>query len=111
MAGLPRFRSDIDIVPIGDEQVVWDPVLERIHRLDAIGATLAPLLDGITSEGDLAADVAEVWSVSFEAASAAVRGLVEQLEAAGLLVGDDVKLNGDHDDHGTVRYLANPPVP
>ena len=111
MVDLPRFRSDIDVVSVGDEQIVWDPVLERIHRLDAIGATLAPFLDGATSEGELAADVAEVWSVALDVAAAAVRGLVEQLDAAGLLVANDVTPMEDQTELGSVRYLKNPPAP
>ena len=53
---------------------------------------LWPLLDGVTTAGELAADVADVFGIEPDVALADVRRFVDDMVALGLLVA--------HHEHG-----------
>ena len=106
----PARRHDLEVVDVGDEQIVWDPVRDRVHRLDPVGVLLWSFLDGETPIADLAADVADVWGIDVEQATQDLLDLVRRLDEAALLVGSKETLE-PLDRPVTEGYLSNPPVP
>ena len=83
---------DVAWVTVDDEVVALDPA-GRAHVITSTGALLWPLLDGVTSAAELAADVADVFSIDAAVALADVRQFVDEMVALRLVVAPD--------DHGT----------
>lgn len=107
----PCRRRDLDVVPVNDEHVIWDPVRERVHRLDAVASVLWEFLDGTASIDELAADVADVWDRTLSEATTAVLEMVDQLMIAGLLVDSPESTAPAWPNQSVETYLADPPVP
>lgn len=84
-AARPWTRADLEIVDVEGELVIWDPVAGRIHRLDQMAALVWPVLDGANSIDDIADDLADVFGRPRMETFAAIRTLIVDLEAAGLL--------------------------
>lgn len=102
----PQRRPDVESVDIDGELVLWDPFRRTVHRLDPVASVLWPFLDGNATIAELAADAAEVWGVSLEETTAAVRALVDQLDEVGLLGDAPPVAAGPNPDH-----LIDPPSP
>ena len=84
----PAPRTDLEVVDVGDERVVWDPQANRVYRLDAVAALIWPFLDGSATIGELAADVADVWGTNALQAAAALSSMVDEMDKASLLLTD-----------------------
>ncbi len=81
----PRIPRDVAWVELDGEIVVLDATTSHVHVLSQTAALLFPLLDGHVTLGELADDVAAVFSVTAEQALADVLRFCEDLRIAGLL--------------------------
>lgn len=104
----PCRRADVEAVDVDGELVLWDPVLEEVHRLDPLGSLLWPFLDGEASLSELAQDAADVWSVPVDDALSSLQALAEQLSGARLL---DGTLASDGAAGRDRSRLVDPPSP
>lgn len=107
----PVRRTDVEVVDVGDEQLIWDPNTDRVHRLDAVAALIWPFLDGTATLGELAADVADVWGISAEQAQEALSSMIDLLESAFLLASEDPLPQSLWPQTQRDGYLTDPPVP
>lgn len=107
----PVRRTDVEVVEVGDERVIWDPVGDRVHRLDAIAALIWPFLDGTATLAELAVDVSEVWGVSVGQAIEALSSMIDLLDEAFLLVSEAPLPRSLWPATELDGYLTDPPVP
>jgi hypothetical protein len=83
---VPRRVPDVVWVTVDDEIVVLD-ASGRAQVITSTGALLWPLLDGVATVGELAADVADVFGIEPELALADVCRFVDEMVAMALIVG------------------------
>jgi PqqD family protein of HPr-rel-A system len=83
----PRTRSDLTVVVLDGEAVIYDEGSGDVHHLNPTATIVFGMLDGTVTVDELSADVAAVFGLGEDEAAAHVRGLVDELEAAGLLDG------------------------
>lgn len=107
----PQRRADLDVVSVGAENVIWDPVRDRVHRLDPIASVLWQFMDGSASIDELAADVVDVWERQLDEATAAVVEMIAQLMHAGLLVDSSETTTPGWPARSVDTYLVDPPTP
>ena len=103
----PRRRDDIELVHLGDEQVIWDERRDTVFRLDPVSALLWQFFDGSASIEDLIADAMAAWDMSAGKANDGIAALVEQLDGAGLFVDSPMQVVSNEQS----AYLSNKPVP
>ncbi len=70
-----------------DEVLVYDPVVDRTHRLNASATRIWELCDGTRSLEDIARVLTEQFEVEFETALQDARAVLEQLKEEQLLTG------------------------
>lgn len=80
-----KVKPGLGDAELDGERVVWDPATGRLVRLDRIGSLIWGSFDGVTTTGELAADLADVFGVSLAAVRADVDGLVVRLLELGLV--------------------------
>jgi len=107
----PSTASTVETVNVDGELVLWDPVLQRVHRLDPIGSLLWPFLDGSTSLDELSADVADAWERPVGEVLPSIVELVHELDRFGLLEGTEEPIGEPPAAPARPRYLIDPPSP
>ena len=70
-----------------DEVLVYDPVVDRTHRLNVSATRIWELCDGTRSLEDIARVLTEQFEVEFETALQDARTVLEQLKEEQLLTG------------------------
>ncbi len=70
-----------------DEVLVYDPVVDRTHRLNVSATRIWELCDGTRSLEDIARVLTEQFEVEFETALQDARAVLEQLKGEQLLSG------------------------
>ncbi len=70
-----------------DEVLVYDPVVDRTHRLNVSATRIWELCDGTRSLEDIARVLTEQFEVEFETALQDARAVLEQLKEEQLLTG------------------------
>jgi hypothetical protein len=83
----PRLRPGVGSAFLDDEAVLLDPATGASHLLDRTAALVTRLLDGESTLGEIAFDIADVLGVERERVEADVVGLVRALGEQGLLEG------------------------
>lgn len=83
----PSRRSDLTVVVLDGEAVVYDDVVEDVHHLNPSATAVFQLLDGSATLDELADDIVAVFGLDRAGAMAQVRGLIDELATAGLLEG------------------------
>jgi PqqD family protein of HPr-rel-A system len=108
-AARPVVRADVVVQEIDNELVVYDPIAEDLHALNAAATLVWHCCDGDGTVEEIAADIADVFGEPPDEVAALVRTVVGQLGERGLLEG----ARHDIDSTGTtVRDpLAEPPSP
>ena len=99
--------APVEEAELDGEIVIYNPVDHRIHHLDARAAMVWQLLDGEATLGQLAADIAEVFSTPVETVTADLVALAEELHGEGLLVDSS---SGRLDPY-PADHLSDPPNP
>lgn len=84
-AQVPRKRSDLEVVDVAGQLVIWDPTADRVHRLDPIASLVWTHLDGNGTVAELAGDVADTFEQPLAVVVAALTDLFAGLRDAGLL--------------------------
>jgi len=75
---------------LDDEVLVYDPVVDRTHRLNVSATRIWELCDGTRSPEDIARVLTEQFEVEFETALQDARAVLEQLKEEQLLTGGSV---------------------
>lgn len=70
-----------------DEVLVYDPVVDRTHRLNSSASLIWELCDGTRSLEDIARALTVQFEVEFETALQDARAVLEQLKEEQLLSG------------------------
>ncbi len=70
-----------------DEVLVYDPVVDRTHRLNVSASRIWELCDGTRSLEEIARVLTEQFEVEFETALQDARAVLEQLKDEQLLTG------------------------
>ncbi len=70
-----------------EEVLVYDPVVDRTHRLNSSATLIWELCDGTRSLEDIARALTEQFEVEFEIALQDARTVLEQLREEQLLTG------------------------
>ena len=86
MAGLRKMNHLIQH-DMDDEVLVYDPVVDRTHRLNVSATRIWELCDGTRSLEDIARVLTEQFEVEFETALQDARTVLEQLKEEQLLTG------------------------
>jgi hypothetical protein len=73
-----------------DEVLVYDPVVDRTHRLNVSATRIWELCDGTRSLEDIARALTEQFEVEFETALQDARTVLEQFKEEQLLTGGPV---------------------
>ena len=72
---------------LDDEVLVYDPVVDRTHRLNTSATRIWDLCDGTRSLEDIARAITNQFEVEFETALVDARAVLEQLKEEQLLTG------------------------
>jgi hypothetical protein len=100
----------VEAVDVDGELVLWEPLGNRVHRLDRTASLLWPLLDGTATVGELSEDVADVFGIDATQAATDLEALLGSLAQLGLLDdGSDDHAGQPDEDPPTARYLVDPP--
>lgn len=101
------------MVPVAEEGVLLDESTGSLHALDSLATLIWRCFDGVASLGEIAVDVAEVFSVDESAALNDLLQLTSDLSGRGLLDGTDPVSTAPAptDDSVASGFLRNPPDP
>ena len=86
-ASRPKVRTDLDIVELDDELVLYDPARDEVHYLNATAALVFKLCDGSATVRELSTEIAEALQVPEKRVERQVRTLLKDLREVGLLAG------------------------
>jgi hypothetical protein len=81
----PKSRDELAVVEIGDELVVYDPIVDRVHHLNPSAALVFGLCDGTATMKETAGELAEVSGQPAEEIEQQVRKLVRGFRRSDLL--------------------------
>jgi PqqD family protein of HPr-rel-A system len=81
----PKVRSDLTVVELDGEAVVYDERSGDLHHLNPTAMVVFSQLDGTVSVRELAGEIAEVLGTSPEEIERQVVGVVSDFGEAGLL--------------------------
>jgi Coenzyme PQQ synthesis protein D (PqqD) len=83
----PRARTDLDVVEVEGEAVVYDPSARQAHYLNHSAALVFSLCDGETTIFDMADAIVDVYEMPFDEVDSQVRKLLRDLRQLGILEG------------------------
>ena len=83
----PRKMDHLIEHDMDEEVLVYDPVIDRTHRLNVSATLIWELCDGTRSLEDIARALTEQFEVEFETALQDARTVLEQLKEEQLLTG------------------------
>ena len=111
----PLGRDDVDTTLVDGEFVVAEESTGTVHRLNSTAGAVWSLCDGETSPEAMAQELGEIFGLEPAVIIDDIRQALDQLGAAGLLVGVDAALDRHHADPNEVlvadgsRMLVAPP--
>ena len=85
--GSPRKMDHLIQHHMDDEVLVYDPAVDRTHRLNVSATLIWQLCDGTRSLEDIARVLTEQFEVEFETALRDAGAVLEQLKEEQLLTG------------------------
>lgn len=86
-ASRPKVRTDLDIVELDDELVLYDPARDEVHYLNATAGLVFRLCDGSATVRELSTEIAEALGAPEKRVERQVRTLLKDLREVGLLEG------------------------
>lgn len=81
----PYVRTDLDVVDLDGESVVYDPRTREVHYLNHSAALVFALCDGTTTMKEMADAIADVYEAPLDEVEKQVRSTVRRLRRGGLL--------------------------
>jgi len=87
--GRPGARSDLVVLELDDELIVYDAAERSLHHLNATATLVWKLCDGTRSVAVIIATIAETAAVDVELVEADVVDLIAGLRTASLLVDEE----------------------
>lgn len=86
----PQVRSDLTIVELDGEAVIYDDDAGELHHLNGTATLVFSLLDGTATIAQLVQELAEVYGVPSHEISPQVEDIVARFGEAGLFKSDEV---------------------
>jgi hypothetical protein len=87
---VPTPLPTAELVPVEDNATILvDQASGNAQVLNATGALMWQCFDGESTVGDIAVDVADVFEITFDEALDGLGAMVENLQTARMLRGDD----------------------
>lgn len=83
----PKARSDLTVVELDGEAVIYDEASGELHHLNPSATLVFGLLDGTATMRELAADVADAFEQPADEVESQIRVLVRRFRSLGLLNG------------------------
>ena len=81
----PKVRTDLTVVELDGEAVVYDAESMDVHRFNPSATVILGLLDGSATLDELAADISDVFGQTQEEVRAQLDELVRQLDEGHIL--------------------------
>jgi PqqD family protein of HPr-rel-A system len=81
----PKVRSDLTVVEMEGEAVIYDEANGQIHYLNRTATIVFNLCDGTSTVPEFAGDIADAFSLSPEEVERQVRTLIRSFRKAGFL--------------------------
>ncbi len=82
----PVVRTDVAVVELDGEAVIYDEHSEKLHHLNPTATLLYTLCDGTATVAELANDLAAEFEIPLEEMEHHLRHLVGRLHEEGLLI-------------------------
>jgi len=82
---LPRARGDVEQVVIDGETVIYDPVDEAVHHLNATATVIWRCCDGHGTVDELVAELVTTYGAPAQQVGTEVRALLDDLARRGLV--------------------------
>ena len=105
----PLARTDLDVVEIDGEAVVYDPHARQAHYLNHSAALVFGLCDGETTILDMADAIGDLYEMPVDEVESQVRTLLRDLRKLGLIEGSKQQpaepdpLEAELDERGRIR--------
>ena len=87
-AARPKTRSDLTIVELDGEAVIYDDDAGELHHLNKTATIAFSLFDGTATLKELAKELANAYGLSSEEIAPHLDEIVSRFAEAGLLVSD-----------------------
>jgi PqqD family protein of HPr-rel-A system len=81
----PRSRSDLTVVHLDDESVVYDEESGDLHHLNPTATIVLDLCNGSSTIGELSTTIADAFGVHRSRVEPEIRTLIRQLRRGKLL--------------------------
>lgn len=105
----PTRRLDLEILEVGHEGLLYDPVAVRVHRLNTTGVLVWQCCDGTATAQMIAAELADAFDEPPDVIVAAVEALIGELTHIGLLAPTTPPLPQPDLPAATVEHQTPPP--
>ncbi len=83
----PKARTNLAVVEVDGEAVIYDELSEELHHLNPTATIIFSLCDGSATIKELSGEVANAFAVPPQEVEPQIRSLVRDLGKAGLLEG------------------------
>ena len=108
----PRSRSDVAVVGIDGEAVVYDVASRRLHYLNHSAALVFGLCDGHTTIAEMAEAIGEAYDMHPSEVDGQIRPLLSELRKLGLVEGKAAdRLRQAAAEQSAPEQLRRIPVP
>ncbi len=97
---VPCFRAQVEVVPLGDEAVLYNEDTGELYRLDRVARHVCDLFDGGLSITSAVHELIRRFGAPREVIEGDVLAMVRDLGRHGLLVGVDPRRAADADEAG-----------
>jgi PqqD family protein of HPr-rel-A system len=108
----PKSRSDLTVVVLEGEAVIYDDATRQVHYLNPTATVVFNLCDGSSTIKELSADIADAFSLRPKEVEPQVRTLLRSFRQAGFLEGSPAKStsspNGKAQATGTLNGATDP---
>jgi coenzyme PQQ synthesis protein D (PqqD) len=81
----PKVRSDLTVVELEGEAVIYDDTVRQVHYLNRTATIVFNLCDGSSTIRELAGDIADAFSLQPQDVESQVRTLIRSFREAGFL--------------------------
>ena len=81
----PKVRSDLTVVELEGEAVIYDDTVRQVHYLNRTATIVFNLCDGSSTVKELAGDIADALSLQPREVESQVRTLIRSFREAGFL--------------------------
>ncbi len=108
----PKIRSDLTIVELEGEAVIYDDETRQVHYLNRTATIVFNLCDGTSTVKELSGDIADAFSLQAGEVERQVRALIRSFREAGFLdeptANRTTSPNGDAPSTATLQGTARP---